>query len=426
VTLQATLIDAELPSAPELLGSAGLELAAEVAEEAGGSTISVTPEQALYRPGSYLVMNYRAEVVERGEGPREEVVAVVADADELPEGTPRREVAGEEVAVWRFPSDPVLSSLEPALDSDVLRELLGELELYPRKVDVTPIVYRPTYRAVLRMELREDKLVFDRANGRLHVRNGEREVYLKILPSEYAAEVADVHHVLGSHLTVPACFPGWADRGLLALEGLPGLTLREFIQRRDGSPPPAEELIAVLDTIDGVVATEDRVRSMRRRVRSHARLLQTILPDAADRVTRLSDELRRLPSERPAVIHGDFYDAQILVDDDGSITGLLDLDGIGWGDPADDLATMLGRIWTSAHTSGRGRDRFLDYAGELLDGFSRRVDRRDLCMRVAAIVFGRITGPVRVQDPGWREAALERLELAELCLAHARRGELPW
>jgi hypothetical protein len=424
--MEVAIRDEGLPSAADLLGSAGLELAARVAEEGGGSVSSVTTEQALYTPGNALIMNYRAEISSAGDGPSEVVVAAVVDTDGLPEGAPVHQVAGDDVAVWRFPNDPVLSSLEKALDSDVLRSLLSELELYPLQVDVTPIVYRPTYRAVIRMDLRENKLVFDRSNARLQVRRGESEIYLKIVPPESAEEIGQVHEALRPHMKVPACYGGWADVGLLALEGLPGLTLRDFIRLHDGSPPDADELIGLLTTIHHAVATEDWVRSMRRRVRSHGRLLRTILPDQEERIRRLSDELRQLASERPAVIHGDFYDSQVMVDEQGQVTGLLDLDGVGWGDPSDDLATMLGRIWTSGRTSSRGRDRFTEYAGELLDGFSRHVDRRDLCLRVAAIVFGRCTGPFRAQDPDWREMALERLDLAEQCLEHARRGELPF
>jgi aminoglycoside phosphotransferase (APT) family kinase protein len=164
---------------------------------------------------------------------------------------------------------------------------------------------------------------------------------------------------------------------------------------------------------------------MRRRVRSHERLLRVILPDHEERIRRLARPLRELPSERPAVVHGDYYDSQLLVDDAGAITGLLDLDGVGWGNPADDLASMLGRVWTSGQTGGRGRERFAAYADEMLEVFSRRVERRDLCMRVAAIVFGRATGPFRTQSDRWREQALERLELAEACQDSASRGDLP-
>jgi len=292
-------------------------------------------------------------------------------------------------------------------------------------VKVTPLVYRPTRRAVVRLSMKGDRLVFDREAGRVSMRAGKRYIFLKLVRPGYADSIGKVHEELGPHLPIPRCYGAWGDLGLLALEGLPGLTLRDFIRQKDGRPPHPDELVGLLDTLPAAASAEGRVRSMRRRVRSHQGLLEAILPDHAERVRRLARELRALPSERTTIVHGDFYDSQVLVDEGGSITGLLDLDGVGWGYLADDLASMLGRVWTSGQTGGRGQERFAAYAGELLESFSRRVDRRDLCMRVAAIVFGRATGPFRVQSDDWRRKALERIELAETCLEHARRGELP-
>jgi hypothetical protein len=423
--VQTAIRDERLPTAPELLGSAGLDLAAEVAAEGGGSVLSVEPTQALYSPGNHAIVSYEAEVTQDG-GIHREVVAAVADSELLPPGAPVRRLGEGAVAAWRFPNDPVLSSLQDVLDEDSLADMMGQLELTARWVHVTPLVYRPTYRAVVRMSLKDDMLVFDRAAGRLHVRTGKRELYLKVVPPAHADDIRKVHDDLGRQLAVPHCHGVWSARGLLALEGLPGMTLRDFIRLRSEPPPSPDELVALLQTVDAAASTEDTVRSMRRRVRSHARLLRTILPDHEERIRRLGGTLRELlPSQRPAIIHGDFYDSQVMVDDSGSVTGLLDLDGVGWGDPADDMATMLGRVWTSAQTAGSGRERFRGYGGELLDGFSRHVDRRDLCLRVAAIVFGRCTAPFRSQAADWREQALERLELAELCCEHARGGELP-
>jgi hypothetical protein len=417
--------DEGLPAAPELLGPAGLELAADVAAERGGTVTSIRATQALYSPGRYAILNYEAQVSNGAESPREELVALVADNDGLPDGVPTHPVAGQQVAAWRFPDDPVLTSLGTTLDEQALRDLLVELQFTARRVDVKPVVYRPTIRAVIRILVSEDRLVFDREAARLYVRNGHHEIFWKVMPPQYAADVGRIHADLGRHLAVPRCYTGQAEAGLLALEGLPGETLRDYLRRRDGSPPPPEDLIALLDAVHAAASSEDRVTSMRRRVRSHERLLRAILPDHDERIGRIAGRLRELPSQRPAIVHGDFYDSQVLVDDAGSICGLLDLDEVGWGDPADDLATMLGRIWTSGQTGERGRERFRAYAGELLEAFAERVDRRDLCMRVAAIVFGRCTGPFRGQADDWREQALERLELAERCLEQAARGRLP-
>lgn len=423
--METWIRDDGLPTAPELLGSAGLEAAAAVASEEGGTVESIRARQALYTPGDSLIVNYHARMTGPDGAEREEVVAAVADRRSLPPGAPLRRLTTGEVAMWRFPQDPVLSSLYRVVDTQLLSDMLGYLHLEPRRVTVTPLVYRPTRRAVVRLRLKGDKLVFDRAAGRLEVRAGHRDIYLKVVQPRRAVEIGQIHDELGAHLPIPRCYGAWSDRGLLALEGLVGQTLRDFIRREEGAPPPAEQLVALLDALPAVPATEGRVRSMRRRVRDHERLLRTIVPDHEERIRRLGRQLRALPSQRPAVVHGDFYDSQVMVDEAGMVTGLLDLDGVGWGDPADDLASMLGRIWTSGQTDGRGRERFAAYAGELLDGFSRRVDQRDLCMRVAAIVFGRSTGPFRAQVSDWRTQALERIELAERCLEHAQRGQLP-
>lgn len=419
--------DEALPAAPGLLGPFGLELAAEVAAEGGGSVTSVEARQALYSPGRGLSMNFHAHVSWPDREPTEQVVAAMTDHDALPDRAPVREWGGGKVAVWRFPDDPVLTGLGQALDERQLTDLLGYLDLEPRRVKVMPLVYRPTRRAVVRLSLRGDRLVFDREAGRVELRARKRYVFLKIVRPADAARIAKVHDELDRHLPIPRCYGAWPELGLLALEGLPGLTLRDFIRLRDGAPPAADELLALVDALPAAAAvTDGSVRSMRRRVRAHERLLRVIVPDHDERVRGLSQRLRDLvPSERPAIVHADFYDSQLLVDEGGAVTGLLDLDGVGWGDPADDMASMLGRIWTSGQTAGRGRERFAAYAGELLEGFSRRVDGRDLCLRVAAIVFGRATGPFRTQADGWREKALERIEMAELCLEHARRGNLP-
>ncbi len=417
--------DDALPTAPELLGAAGLELAARVAEEGGGSVDSIHARQALYSPGRSLAVNFHAQLSWPDREPTEQVVAAVADRDGLPDGTSRHALAGGEVGVWPFPGDPVLKGLPRVLDRRELTDLLGYLHLEPRRVKVTPLVYRPLRRAVVRLSLRDDQLTFDREAQRVSVTAGKRYIYLKVVRPGDAEQLGQLHDDLEGHLPIPRRYGVWSDLGVLALEGLPGQTLRDFIRLRDGSPPGADEILALLDMIPATASAYERVMSMRRRVKAHERLLRVILPDHEARVRGLSARLRELPSRRPAVVHSDFYDSQILVNDAGAITGLVDLDGVGWGDPADDLASMLGRVWTSGQTGGRGRERFAAYAGELLDGFSQRVDRRDLCLRVAAIVFGRATGPFRSQTEDWREKGLERVELAERCLEHALRGELP-
>lgn len=425
MTVATAMRDERLPSAPELLGEAGLEAAGRLAGEEGHSIDSIRARQALYTPGHQLIVNFQAKMTDAAGEAREELIAAVADNDGLPPGAPVRVLAGQQVAMWRYPQDPVLRSLHRVVDTEALSDMLGYLHLEPRRVKVTPLVYRPTRRAVVRLSIKSDALSFDRAAGRIELRPSRREIYVKVVEPRRAEHIGRVHEELGRHLPIPRCYGDWSAHGLLALEGLPGMTLRDYIRRENGPPPSPDQLIALLDALPEPPFAIGKARSMRRRVRDHERLLRTIVGDHEERIRRLARPLRALPSQRPAVVHSDYYDSQVMVDDRGAVTGLLDLDGVGWGDPADDLASMLGRVWTSGQTDGRAPERFREYAGELLDAFSRRVDHNDLCMRVAAIVFGRSTGPFRAQVANWREQTLERIELAELCLEAASRGELP-
>jgi hypothetical protein len=105
-----------------------------------------------------------------------------------------------------------------------------------------------------------------------------------------------------------------------------------------------------------------------------------------------------------------------MVDDDGRITGLLDLDDVGIGAAADDLGNLLGHAATMALISSDapGLRRWMAGVDELtrLGG----VDRDEVARRGAAAVLSLATGPFRVREDGWQQATVERIALAESVL----------
>src|SRR5699024_10283018 len=54
------------------------------------------------------------------------------------------------------------------------------------------------------------------------------------------------------------------------------------------------------------------------------------------------------------VVHGDFYEAQVFVED-GRVVGLLDIDTVGPGRRADDLACLLAHLSVLADYGNAGR-----------------------------------------------------------------------
>jgi homoserine kinase type II len=92
-------------------------------------------------------------------------------------------------------------------------------------------------------------------------------------------------------------------------------------------------------------------------------------PELAGAVAALSPELTRLPGERAAdvplgIIHGDLFIDNVMFDDAGGLTALIDFEQASWGRLAYDLA-----VTTLAF--GFGRDDFrADIVRALLDGYA--------------------------------------------------------
>jgi hypothetical protein len=114
-------------------------------------------------------------------------------------------------------------------------------------------------------------------------------------------------------------------------------------------------------------------------------------------------------------------------DGGASITGVLDVDDAGPGDPLDDRATVV------AHLLARMMDRDLDagrrratgaYAMHLRRSFADSADPVDLDLVTAGALVGLATGPFRVQQHGWRHDVRRRLRLAERFARHAGEGSL--
>lgn len=83
---------------------------------------------------------------------------------------------------------------------------------------------------------------------------------------------------------------------------------------------------------------EKMFEDFRRHLFSHMR------PDAQDDVTQTFKNALNSPNQfdyRPALRHGDFGGTNILIDPaNGNVTGILDFDDLGWGDPAVDAGAI--------------------------------------------------------------------------------------
>ncbi|MGO3648444.1 phosphotransferase family protein [Agrococcus casei] len=232
-----------------------------------------------------------------------------------------------EARIWLHPADPRLPALAPAsfdYSAAVLLERMGlQLTGSPHL-----LAYRAGKRAVFRM------------------RGTESDTFLKVVRPKVVEELARVHTALAdAGLPVPRII-AWGQFGLIAMESAAGAALSKTVNDMSAD--------AVLDEIDlvrtrlaGVDLQRDARASLARRVDWYsARLRAAAAGDEAFAalVEALIAELGApMPQQRTATVHGDLHIGQLFMSE-GSISGLIDVDTTGTGNPVDDEAAFIGHL----------------------------------------------------------------------------------
>jgi hypothetical protein len=403
--------DDVLPALTELLGTGARDVVAAAVTAAGGELIGLTRRQVLYRPGRRASVRYAATVRWGGGPPVGETLVAIVDMDGPPPGTLIVTAGDLSVGLFRYPDDPALPGLRPAV---LVPEVAARLGVADDRVSLAVRTYRPGRRAVVQVR------ISDPGGGASPL-----ERYLKIVPPVELGTLVDRIAALDGHLPVPEVLATWPEEGTVVLAALRGRTVREVLisgDRRevdalpdgrgildllDRMPPPAEE---AGDPVGG---------GPRSRVSGHAGLLAAVMPDERDRLASLAERLGG-PSDTGPIVstHGDLHEAQMLVTG-GRVNGILDVDGSGPGRRVHDLGTLLGHVVALGESVPRRRAVIEDWRARLEPAFERAVGADELRLTTAAALVGMATGPFRVQQPAWRRRVRRRIEAAESWAASA-------
>ena len=393
------LRDERLPLLPAILGDDASGLLEAAAGAAGGEVIEWRRSQVTWQPGASLTVRFDATVRwPHGESP-EAFVAVTGR--QVPSGALLLEREGATAGVWRLPNDAALPGLATVMDATRARALLDSVDAPAGVVTPTLRAYRPGRRAVV------------------HLRGESVEAYVKVVRPHRAAALQEAHERAAEALPVPRSF-GWsAEHGVVLLQALPGITFRDALQAASPLPEPGA-VAALLDRIPGMPGAPlaaDPVES----ARAHAPLLRRLLPDQGWQLDRLLGGMAPLPAGAPLVpVHGDLYEAQLMTDGHGALTGMLDIDTIGMGYRINDWANFIGHLATwEAFAPHPNLVR--DYAKRLLAHADRESDPVAVRERIAAVAVGLATGPFRVQQTDWPAETRRRLALAGEWLASSQR-----
>lgn len=383
--------------------TAGAVLEAAVGQ-AGGRLAAWTLRDVEHRPAGRVTASYSATVRwDEGE-PQAEILGATI-ADDTPEGGLIVSDGERDIQVWRYPFDPELPALASATYPHAVADLLRGIGLDADGLQLNVVTYRPRKRAVVEVTTPQTRL------------------FLKVLRPSVARDVDARHRLLtDAGVPVPRSL-GWSDTGLVVLEALQGRPMRSSLaEPADGKVIDPHEVISLLDRLPGDVVDLPRRKPWSAHSVHYADVVAAARPVHAERVRELGSVIASrlagaLNDDGDVPTHGDFYDSQVFVAD-GEITGLLDIDTMGPGHIADDLACSL------AHLS------ILTTIGPFADGASRalrawqpafesRVDPQELRLRAAGVTLSLATGPFRAQEPGWENTTDQRIELVERWIAAA-------
>lgn len=371
---------------------------------AGGTLVAWTLDHVDANPNQSTTATYSA-IVDWPYGRRDELLGVSARAQGLSGSDSRAEIFADgdrEVAVWLYPNDPDLPGLARAAYPTSMAAVLNAYRalpepIAPEQLDLTMVTYRPRRRAVLRAAVA-----------------GGPTFFVKVLRERLFHDVSRRHKLLlDAGVPAPRIAAGTQDF-LLVLAELPGRPLARAVFD-PVRPCTAEQLIDVLDAMPAAVAELERRPPWADAVDHYARMVAAAVPAEEERLARIvgrvQSGLAGIPLGNEAT-HGDFHEGQVHVAD-GGVVGILDVDTIGPGRRADDLACLIAHLSTIQRMNAEQQSRVHGILADWVPVFDERVDPVELRLRAAAVIISLATGPYRGQEPEWERETVRMVDAAE-------------
>lgn len=390
----------------DLLTRSGGRSAIGAVLEAVGATLHDSSVRSVHRRGSSSVAIVHEVSMTDGAGVRRERLYVThTSTRDVPKGAAQVDLDGTIVHVWQFPDDPYMPALRPAVSRTEAGALLARLGLVDGPspdLAIRTRSYRPTRRAVvqLRPGPDADPVAYLKLLGGRDERRRQRRTRALVTAHE---------QLLAAGLPVPRVLEHDAAAGRVTLANVHGRTLREALRTGDPALPRADEVARLVRDLHGTALPSGGDPDGFADATRHVAVLRRELPDR-------SDDLERLAAAAAAVggpmgtIHGDLHDGQLLLDDRGDLTGLLDVDGVGTGHVAHDVGRLLAHVEAGALAAPDRAELLTDYADDLLAAFDGHVSVRDVARAAAGAWVGLATGPLRVASPSWRSEVAARLD----------------
>lgn len=347
-----------------------------------------------HRPGRSVTRVDRATIRRAGHT-RDTLLVAHAHHRGPPAAAPSIEVDGIDIAVWEWSSDPYLPGLLRAVSSAWVTDVLDRAGRPSQQLTLRRRAYRPTRGAVIEAT----------AAGAV----GRSTVFLKVLRPERLPRLARVHRTLDTTLPVPPVVA--FTEGALFIDAVPGTPLRRILREGGRLPAPADLVdLSVRLAASGADTGQDPVR--RADPALPAARLRPRLPDLRGRIDAIVEAATDLDGGL-VTVHGDLHGGQLLTTD-GSVTGMLDLDGVGRGRIVHDAANLIAYLEVQARHRRGTTDRAIRYAGDVAAAYRSVVDPAALARATAGSWLALATVALRANDePLMRSRVRRATELIE-------------
>lgn len=360
--------------------------------------IDVTVERVYYRPDAEATVGYRVHRTDRDQ-------FIVVTTAPVGLDVAKVDLDGITFTLWRHPADPKLPGLVEASDPRIVTEWLafaGVPVAAGEMVKLRLLSYRPLRRAVLRASL------------------GERHWFIKLGRRKAFGMLSRRQHLLADAGLGPAVVAEPAPSVLL-MAAAPGRPLTQVLadfERGAGPVPESAEFVSLLDALPREVAGLRLRPSWSDRADFHGAAAANRLPDRAAEIGLLADRVAELTAStrgEPVPTHGDFYEANIFVENNHPVC-LIDVDSIGPGQRADDLACLLAHLAVLPDLSKGRYRRTPQVVARWADVFEQTVDPLALRVRVAGVLLTLVAGTTPTHAEVRLNLALEWALKAEQAL----------
>ena len=320
-----------------------------------------------------------------------------------PPGTGRVTLQKEQILICFFPHDGKLRAMsrlmEPVLRADLLSRIFKSQSGWENATFST-LNYKPERRFVARCT----NLAGDSATLKFYSTAEFKKV------RRFRKRLRDSEGV-----RIPRWIGGSKAHHVLAYAWLPGSTLRELIATGElATVNAAGEAIAHFHKGAQPGLKHLEHGGLASSLGALAHELAILMPELADPAGRLSQQLGRwwLEQDDPRVpIHGDFYDKQVVVGDEG--VSLIDSDNAHLGNPLSDIGCFVAHLERLAINQQMASADMTAVTDAFMNGYriiNPSVNTSDLNRHIAFNLFRLIHNPFRDRVEDWPTQTAELLK----------------